>query len=149
MIIDTHTYCRELDDSLDEMNQKLSNISLENRDHHQVNNNQLPMKGFLSCKYHSLGCDFSVASMLEHELHVCSFRPTRCPSLTCGDWPSAAMLSQHIREAVKKIKKCLKFKCWVNGKILEFETKLQILIFFRRVVSVSSMMGECEAGMWW
>ena len=25
-----------------------------------------------------------------------SYRPTRCPSLTCGEWPAAALLSDHI-----------------------------------------------------
>ena len=25
-----------------------------------------------------------------------SFRPTRCPSLTCRDWPAAALVSAHI-----------------------------------------------------
>ena len=27
---------------------------------------------------------------------IFSFRPTRCPSLTCPDWPAAALVSDHI-----------------------------------------------------
>ena len=42
-----------------------------------------PMKGFLTCKYQSLGCDFIVPNVKDHEVHECSYRPTRCPSLTC------------------------------------------------------------------
>ena len=31
-----------------------------------------------------------------HNNNFASFRPIRCPSLTCRDWPAAALVSAHI-----------------------------------------------------
>jgi len=52
--------------------------------------------GLVLCKFMSEGCMFTVASMRDHELYTCSFRPTRCPSLTCQERPAAARLVEHI-----------------------------------------------------
>ena len=36
-------------------------------------------------------------TILNLKISLCfSYRPTRCPSLTCGEWPAAALLSEHI-----------------------------------------------------
>ena len=62
----------------------------------QVETGPVQRNTVLLCRYAVHGCRFSVPSVRQHEVRGCSYRPSRCPSLTCQDRPAAARLADHI-----------------------------------------------------
>lgn len=54
--------------------------------------------GRTRCRYSVSGCPFKLPSMQQHEDRECSYRPTRCPSLTCTAKAPFVKLLKHITE---------------------------------------------------
>ena len=57
--------------------------------------------GRTRCRYSVTGCPFKLPSMQQHEDRECSYRPTRCPSLTCTAKPPFVKLLKHITVIIR------------------------------------------------
>ena len=61
--------------------------------------------GRTRCRYSVSGCPFKLPSMQQHEDRECSYRPTRCPSLTCTAKAPFVKLLKHITVIIIQTKK--------------------------------------------
>ena len=60
--------------------------------------------GRTRCRYSVSGCPFKLPSMQQHEDRECSYRPTRCPSLTCTAKAPFVKLLKHITVIIIQFK---------------------------------------------